>query len=59
MTIFNTLLSGMVAVFIIGNLELLVAAVFWAMCGFSEQVRERKLAQASTAVRHRKPTLRS
>jgi len=57
MTIFNSLLSGMAAAFILMNLALLVAAVIWAMGGFSGQVRSRKLSQSPTRVKHRKPAL--
>ena len=35
MTIFTSLLSGTTAVFILVNLALLVAVVFWAMDGLS------------------------
>jgi hypothetical protein len=59
MTIFNSVLSGMAAIFILMNLALLVAAVFWAMGGFSGQIRAPRLARVPTAVRPRKPALRS
>jgi len=59
MTIFNSLLSGMAAAFIVMNLALLVAAVVWAMGGFSVPIHSRKLAQAQTRVRHRKTALHS
>lgn len=59
MTIFNSLLSGMAAAFILLNLTLLVAAVVWAMGGFSGQIHSRKLAQAPGKVRHRKTALHS
>jgi len=59
MTIFNSLLSGMAAAFILMNLALLVAAVFWAMGGFSQQNTEHKLALTLARVRHRKTALRS
>jgi Na+-transporting methylmalonyl-CoA/oxaloacetate decarboxylase gamma subunit len=54
MTIFNSLLSGMAAVFIVMNLALLVAAVVWAMGGFPGQPTERKLARAPARSRHPK-----
>jgi hypothetical protein len=57
MTIFNTLLSGMAATFILTNLALLVAAVVWAMGGLSWLTRERKFTPAPTASRQRKPAL--
>ncbi len=59
MTIFNSLLSGMAAAFILMNLALLVAAVVWAMDGFSVQIHSRKLAQAPTKFRYRKTVLHS
>ena len=46
MTIFTSLLSGTTAVFILVNLALLVAVVFWAMDGLSGQVREGKFPRA-------------
>ena len=59
MTIFNTLLSGMAAAFILTNLALLVAAVVWAMGGLSWLTRERKLTPAPTVSRQQKPALQS
>jgi hypothetical protein len=57
MLIFNSLLSGMAAAFILMNLALLVAAVVWAMGGFSGQIHSRKVARAPTKFRHRKTAL--
>jgi len=59
MTIFNSLLSGMAAAFIVMNLALLVAAVVWAMGGFSGQIHSPRPAQVPTRGRHRKTALHS
>jgi len=59
MTIFNSLLSGMAAAYILMNLALLVAAVVWAMGGFSGKMHSRKLVQAPTRARHRKTALQA
>ena len=51
MTIFNALLFGIVAMFILANLSLLVAAVVWAMGGFT------RFAQAQRPILAKRPIM--
>ena len=55
MTIFNALLFGLVAMFILANLTLLVAAVYWAMGGFARfaKLKQPVMARATYIPRKR------
>lgn len=64
MIILDSVFSGITAVLILVNLGLLVAAVIWAMGGFSGNGGERRSAHAATVTRpavspHGKPGLRA
>lgn len=59
MTVFDTLMFGITAVFIIINLALLVAAVLWAMGRLPGFPLGHQPAKAQATVRNRKSDLHS
>jgi hypothetical protein len=58
MTIFNSLLFAIVAVLILANLALLVAAVFWAMGGLVHFTRVQRPSMVRASSAPFKPLLR-
>jgi len=59
MTIFDSFMFGIIAVFIIMNLALLVAAVLWAMGRLPGFPRGHQPAKAQATVSNRKSALHS
>lgn len=55
MTIFNALLFGIVAMFILANLSLLVAAVVWAMGGFTRLTKSQRPILAQRPIMAQQP----
>lgn len=57
MTIFTALLFGIVAMFILANLSLLVAAVVWAMGGFTRFAQTQRSILAKRPILAQQPVL--